>query len=313
MKKLILTLIWFTTLNSVFSQTIYQPSINRQDQSSFTIDKIENIDNNTVVNFTYTSNDNYVNGGWVMINPNIIIKETSGERKYKLIKSEGMPLSPNKHTFSFNGEKLRFKLYFPKIDNKIKSIDIIESENNEVFFNFYGISLITDKAKIERAKEFSDEFNKYLPTEIKNIFMTAAFVESQDTSLPKYFNGLIEKLSKEKSKNITKIEIGEDETYQTYTFVLNNKVNPTIEFSFKSDSKLNGGIDYIRFSFTNEKEAFLFFSGFGDYYGYSINDKTGLKVFSTKSNIYFSPIRLMKYSENYFCVEIIVTDKSPYK
>lgn len=312
MKKLILTLICFTTLNSVFSQTIYQPLINRQDQSRFTIDKIENTDKNTIVNFTYTSSDDYVNGGWVMINPNIIIKETSGERKFKLIKSEGMPLSPNKHSFSFNGEKLRFKLYFPKIDNKIKSIDIIESENNEAFFNFHEISLMTDKAKIEKAKDYSGEYIKYLPTEIKNIFMTAAFVESENISLPKYFNGLIEKLSKEKSKNITKIEIAEDETYQTYTLVLNNKINPTIEFSFRSDSKLNGGIDYMRFSFTNEKEAFLFFSGFGDYYGYSINDKTGLKIFSTTSNIYFSPIRLMKYSENYFCVEIIVSDKSPY-
>ena len=108
MKKLILTFIWFTALNSVFSQTIYQPSINRQDQSRFSIDKIENTDNNTIVNFTYISSEDYVNGGWVMINPNIIIKETSGERKYKLIKSEGMPLSPNKHSFSFNGEKLMF-------------------------------------------------------------------------------------------------------------------------------------------------------------------------------------------------------------
>lgn len=312
MKKFILTLICFTTLNSIISQTIYKPFIIRQDENNFTIDKIENTNNNTIVNFTFKSSDDYVNGGTVMINPNIIIKETSGDREYKLIKSEGMPLSPNKHSFSFNGEKLRFKLYFPKIDNTIKSIDIIESINNKLFFNFYGVSLVSDKIKNEKANEFSDEFITYLPTEIKNIFRTGAFVESQNISLSKYFNSLIEKLGKEKSKDITEIEIGENETSQTYTFVLNNKVNPIIEFFFRNDSKLNGGIDFMRFGFTNEKEAFLFFSGFADYYGYSINDKTGLKIFSTPSNLYYSPIRLIKYSENYFLVEIIVSDKSPF-
>lgn len=312
MKKFILTLICFTTLNSIISQTIYKPFINRQDENNFTIDKIENTNNNTIVNFTFKSSDDYVNGGTVMINPNIIIKETSGDREYKLIKSEGMPLSPNKHSFSFNGEKLRFKLYFPKIDNTIKSIDIIESINNKLFFNFYGISLESDKIKNEKTNEFSDQFITYIPTEIKNIFKTGAFVESQNNSLSKYFNSLIEKLGKEKSKDITEIEIGENETSQTYTFVLNNKVNPIIEFFFRNDSKLNGGIDFMRFGFTNEKEAFLFFSGFADYYGYSINDKTGLKIFSTPSNLYYSLIRLIKYSENYFLVEIIVSDKSPF-
>lgn len=312
MKKFILTLICFTTLNSIISQTIYKPFINRQDENNFTIDKIENTNNNTIVNFTFKSSDDYVNGGTVMINPNIIIKETSGDREYKLIKSEGMPLSPNKHSFSFNGEKLRFKLYFPKIDNTIKSIDIIESINNKLFFNFYGISLESDKIKNEKTNEFSDQFITYIPTEIKNIFKTGAFVESQNNSLSKYFNSLIEKLGKEKSKDITEIEIGENETSQTYTFVLNNKANPIIEFFFRNDSKLNGGIDFMRFGFTNEKEAFLFFSGFADYYGYSINDKTGLKIFSTPSNLYYSLIRLIKYSENYFLVEIIVSDKSPF-
>ena len=322
MKKIILILFWFTTLNSVISQTIYNPSINRQEENRITIDKIENTDKNTIVHFTYTASNEYLNGGWITINPDIIIKETSGDRKYKLIKSEGMPLSPNKHSFSFNDEKLRFKLYFPKIDDKIRNIDIIENENNKFFFNFFGVSLSKSNVRNGSEVDFIDEYVKYLPSEIKSIFMSTAFVDSRETSLPKYFDGLIEKLNKEKFININKIEIGENDTSQTYTFILNNKVNPMIEFFFRYDSKLNGGIDYIRFHFTNEKEAYSFYKGFVNFFGYSSSDKDdknkngfliSFKMFLLPSNIYYSPVRLIKYSENYFGVEIIVTDKSPNK
>lgn len=314
MKKLFLTLICLSTLNSVLSQTINRPLINSQDSNKFTIDKIENKDNNTIVSFTYTSSDEYINGGWVRINPNIVIKETNSERTYKLIKSEGMPLSPSKHEFSFNGQKLRFKLYFPKIDRSLKKIDIIESQENENFFNFYEISLDNRNVNNEETIYLSDKYVNYLPKEIKNIFTSLDFVLSEKVSLISYTNGLIEKLEKEKSKNIVEITVDENEKSQSYTFELNSKVNPIIEFYFNHDSKLKGGIDFTRFSFTNKTDALLFLNSFCDYYGYSLNKNnlTGFKIFTTELQRYYSAIRFVEYSDNYFLIELIVSEQPPY-
>lgn len=308
------------THNNLFSQIVFNPFVASQDFSEFTIDKIEVKDNFTIVDFTFTSNDDFICGGWVQINPDIILKESSGVKVYKMLKSEGMPLSPKKHIFSFNGEKLKFKLYFPKIDKNIKTIDIIESENNTGFFNFFGISVAKEKSKNKTVENLSDDFISFLPSEMKNIFSNASFVDSQNNkSVASIFNVLIEKNSTENSKEIDKITIDEIENGISYAFYLNSKINPVIEFFFKKDSKLNEGVDFIRFSFFDKNYAFVFFKGFCDFYGYSCGDDPkskniiGNKIFLTKSGTFYSPIRLVEYEKGYYLVEVMVSDKLPFE
>lgn len=131
----------------VHSQTIIRPIIDKQDQNSLKIDKIEITDFNTIIHCTHTAPKQFINGGWVRIEPNIYIKETYGSKKYYLINAEGIPLSPNKFYNSYVGQKKTFKLIFPKIDKNITYINLIECENNNNCFNFYGIKLKNNDEK----------------------------------------------------------------------------------------------------------------------------------------------------------------------
>lgn len=129
------------SLRCLFGQTINNPSIIRQDNYSLSIDKIELTYSSTIIYCTHTAPDTYQNGGWVRLSPEIILKETYGGRKYKLVKAEGIPLSPNKFNYSYKGQKLTFRLLFPNIASDISLIDLIECEDDRNCFNFYGIKI----------------------------------------------------------------------------------------------------------------------------------------------------------------------------
>jgi hypothetical protein len=141
MKNLILLILMSFGINTTFSQVILNPPITKQDEYSIKLDKIEITEYNTILYFTHTSAQEYTNGGWVRIEPNITIKETYGLRKYKLIKAEGIPLSPNKFEYSYKGQTLSFRLIFPKIAYDINTIDLIECPSSPNCFNFYGIQI----------------------------------------------------------------------------------------------------------------------------------------------------------------------------
>jgi hypothetical protein len=141
MKNFFLLFVIALTYSNLTAQTINNPSINRTDETTLTIDKIELTSNNTIIYCTHKAPDRYANGGWVRIEPNIFIKESYGTRRYKLQKAEGVPLSPNKFNYSYSGQTLSFRLIFPKIATDISLIDLIECPNDNNCFNFYGIKV----------------------------------------------------------------------------------------------------------------------------------------------------------------------------
>jgi hypothetical protein len=59
---------------------------------------------------------------------------------YKIVRSDNIPVCPQKHFFKRKGEELSFVLYFPPIDKSLKFIDLIEN-CNEACFSFEGIIL----------------------------------------------------------------------------------------------------------------------------------------------------------------------------
>lgn len=176
MKRFFLFFVLLLAIQTLFAQTITNPTIVRQDEYSLNIDKIELSDYSTTIYCTHTAPDTYTNGGWVRIEPGIIIKETFGSRKYKLVKAEGIPLSPNKFEYSYKGQKLTFRLIFPKIANDISLIDLIECEGSTNCFNFYGIkirnSYSNSSPTTERAgrKFLRDKIKEW--GECKNVAMT---------------------------------------------------------------------------------------------------------------------------------------------
>ena len=74
---------------------------------------------------------------WMTIDPQTYI--LANGQKYKLIKAEGIALSPSLTYFSHAGETKTFTLYFPPIPQTTSSIDLIESMTSE--WRFYGIKL----------------------------------------------------------------------------------------------------------------------------------------------------------------------------
>jgi len=111
----------------------------RKTETSIELVKIEVKESITIVHLIHTAPSAYEKGGWVSIRPDTFIKENSTGKKLKLIKAEGIPTAPNKFEYSAEGQKLSFRLYFPNVDFLNNSIDLIECENDNGCFNFYGI------------------------------------------------------------------------------------------------------------------------------------------------------------------------------
>lgn len=143
-KKIVFTILFLTIYTNLISQIIENPTIDNQDEYSLNIDKIEFTDNSTILYCTHTAPDTYKNGGWVRIEPTIYLKESKGSRKYKLLKAEGVPLTPKKFNYSFVGQTLSFRLIFQKIASNISSLDLIECRESNNCFNFYGINILNN-------------------------------------------------------------------------------------------------------------------------------------------------------------------------
>lgn len=151
MKTKIISLLLFSTLNT-WAQTIVSPTYSRRDNMSLKINEVERTDQYTIIKGVYKNVFSY---GWACINNTTYIKDTqSGRRLGTIIKSEGLPVSPDKHRFTNEDESVSFKFYFPAITENVSMIDMIEDDSNTLSFNFYGIAL---KGHVERP--FSVSFN----------------------------------------------------------------------------------------------------------------------------------------------------------
>jgi hypothetical protein len=73
------------------------------------------------------------------MDPNAFIRSVGSSVKYRLIKTEGIPLAPSKHYFRSKGEYHTYTLIFPALPGNTKQIDIIEREENGTYFNFYTV------------------------------------------------------------------------------------------------------------------------------------------------------------------------------
>ena len=143
MKKITGLFFFLFTVFSVFAQVTIKPRVDRLDEYSLRIDKIELTENNTIVYCTHTAPFLYEKGGWVNIRPGTYLRDRATRKKYKLISAIGIPLSPSKHFYSAQGQTLSFRLVFSRLPSNCSLIDLVECENNKECFNFYGVHLLT--------------------------------------------------------------------------------------------------------------------------------------------------------------------------
>lgn len=92
-------------------------------------------------------NNNYYGTSAISFNPKAVLATSDGKRTYKLIKTDGIPMSPETRDIK-NDEQLPFVLYFERLDPDVKSFDLFEckSDNQSSCFNVAGM-ILNDSAE----------------------------------------------------------------------------------------------------------------------------------------------------------------------
>lgn len=87
-------------------------------------------------------NSNYFGSSAISFNPKAVLATPDGKRTYKLLKTEGIPMSPETREIK-NDERVPFVLYFERLDANVQSFDLFEcqSDNQNSCFNVAGMSL----------------------------------------------------------------------------------------------------------------------------------------------------------------------------
>ncbi|QHV98820.1 hypothetical protein [Spirosoma endbachense] len=101
----------------------------------------------TVLYLTYGKDKNdrnfsYVGSSSISFNPKAVLASSDGKRTYALLKTEGIPTSPQTAEIK-NDEKLQFILYFERLDKGVESFDLFEckSDNENSCFNVAGMTI----------------------------------------------------------------------------------------------------------------------------------------------------------------------------
>ncbi|MCP3930590.1 MAG: hypothetical protein GY705_15990 [Bacteroidetes bacterium] len=133
------------------AQVIKKPIAQTKSHKTLDIWQIEITENNTIV---YLSVENKRTDGeaWFCADNNISIKNANGEEEYSLIKAESIPICPDAHKFTRAGEKLNFKLLFPKLSPEISEIHLMENCEENCFY-FLGIIVNEELNKMTRVFE----------------------------------------------------------------------------------------------------------------------------------------------------------------
>ncbi len=127
----LLSLLAFFGFSNLTGQTIYNPVINSKTHPTLQIEKIMKTDSNTV--FFLNIKNELKNGGSFCVDKNVFISIPGKRVKFDMIKSEGIENCPQIHKFNEAGEELRFRLFFPAINDSIKELDLVENCTQNCF------------------------------------------------------------------------------------------------------------------------------------------------------------------------------------
>jgi len=169
---------------------IYEnPVAAQQSHADLKIEKIEISNENTIITLSITNQ--LQSGGWFCASENITLKNSKGDQEFKLLRSENIPICPQKYDFKRKGEILRFTLFFPPIDKNITFLDLIEN-CDEACFSFQGIILDNEhSAKVVAFEKALDLFthgaiNECIPL-FKEVLNGQPTIESQIFGLSYFY------------------------------------------------------------------------------------------------------------------------------
>ncbi len=126
-------LIWFMPL---LGQTIKVPNF-AVATHPFLVNEVSYRENGFMIELTI---ENQAPSGYFCASKHIYLQNNQTKKKIYLLRSEGIPVCPDVYRFKWKGEKLTFKLFFPKLNKKIRYVDVIENCNNHCF-SIFGLIL----------------------------------------------------------------------------------------------------------------------------------------------------------------------------
>lgn len=278
----------FTSKSSV-SRIIKYPIYNYRNTNNLAIHSIEVNDKYTVIEMEYSCSYRYQSNGYFNFNAESILATET--KDYKLLYAENIELSPKKTYCSSPGSLYKFKLYYERIDDTVKSFDLKECPLNPECFYFIGIDLTTvkedfnDNTLFYATKLKSNKFHLNLDPITSDILDHSKFVIYDDD-----FNDYFDKVKNQIDNNVKIDKIKSiikkknfDNTIILLTYTDDSDIKG-VEFHFSNDEKNSNVIKRLFIYFKNQYDAEEFFKSFGDYYGFSqrdnqsSNEKEGFKL-----------------------------------
>ena len=159
MRRLVVFCILLLFIGYINAQVVENPVFDRIDVSAFRVQKIEIKKDTTYVYCSYSAEA----GSWANISKETCLYVRNANKKYPLLRCDGLPFSPQQKSFMF-AERCNVLLCFPSIRNMSK-FDLIENESDKAF-NIYGID-ISNKYQ-----------NSYQESEVSRFSNMASFYDS---------------------------------------------------------------------------------------------------------------------------------------
>jgi len=134
MRRLVVICILLLFIGHINAQVVENPVFDRTDTPEFHIMKIKLTKDTTYVFCSYYAES----GCWANISKETYLYDRKANKKYPLLRCDGLPYSPQQKTFEY-AERCDVILCFPSFLNASK-FDIIENESKKAF-NIYGVDI----------------------------------------------------------------------------------------------------------------------------------------------------------------------------
>lgn len=149
--------------NTAFSQSYENPYVESVGDRLCYITKVEFTKQYTIVSFEHLNNKS-----WIRLSKDIKIN-TTDDKSYHYIKSEGISIAPDVYNFKEGEEKHAFTVYFEPLPKSTKIFDVLEVEPGTKFdFNFYGVN-------IQKKRTSDTQIAHFKTTDVTDVVISAPY------------------------------------------------------------------------------------------------------------------------------------------
>jgi hypothetical protein len=229
---------------SSIARIIKYPIYNYRNSNLLAIHSIEVNDEYTIVEMEYSCSYRYKSNGYFNFNAESILATET--KDYRLLYAENIELSPKKTYCYSPGSLYKFKLYYERIDDTVKSFDLKECPLNPECFYFIGIDLtivkedFNDNTLFYATKLKSDKFHLNLDPITSDILDRRKFVIYYDD-----FNDYFDKVKNQFDNNVKIDKIKSISTEK------NGPKSTSIFFRYSEDLDIKG----VEFWISNDQKS----------------------------------------------------------